>query len=428
MPTRPIVLATILLVVLVPAGLLSCANHGSRPSDNATDDDNGDDAGDDDAGDDDSVPYPIVDTGQTKCYGSSGEITCPQPGEAFDGQDSQVQGNPPAYQDNDDGTVSDLVTGLMWVQARGEKATWADALVGAPACDIGGYSDWRMPTIKELYSLIEFTGKSGQQAADSVPYLDANFFGFAYGDTGSGERLIDCQDWSATEYVGTTMMGDATTFGVNFADGRIKGYGRTDPRTHADKTLYARYVRGNPAYGINDFLDQGDGTVDDRATGLQWQQADGGTTVDWENALAYCGGLSLAGFGDWRLPNAKELQSIVDYTRAPLVTGTAAIDPVFQVTEIESYYWTSTTHREGPGGLEGSAAVYIAFGRAMGWMEVPPGSGNWQLLDVHGAGAQRSDPKTGNPADYPHGLGPQGDDIRIFNYVRCVRGGLPASS
>lgn len=45
--------------------------------------------------------------------------------------------------------------------------------------------------------------------------------------------------------------------------------------------------------------------------------------------------------------------------------------------------------------------------------------GAW--IDVHGAGCQRSDPKTGSPDDYPTGYGPQGDAIRIDNYVRCVR-------
>jgi hypothetical protein len=44
-------------------------------------------------------------------------------------------------------------------------------------------------------------------------------------------------------------------------------------------------------------------------------------------------------------------------------------------------------------------------------------------VDVHGAGAQRSDPKAGDPKQFPHGRGPQGDVIRIFNYVRLVRGG-----
>ena len=45
-------------------------------------------------------------------------------------------------------------------------------------------------------------------------------------------------------------------------------------------------------------------------------------------------------------------------------------------------------------------------------------------VDVHGSGAQRSDPKTGDPAMFPHGRGPQGDVIRIYNYVRLVRSGL----
>ena len=42
-------------------------------------------------------------------------------------------------------------------------------------------------------------------------------------------------------------------------------------------------------------------------------------------------------------------------------------------------------------------------------------------MDVHGAGAQRSDPKIGDPDDFPTGRGPQGDAIRIYNYVRLVR-------
>jgi hypothetical protein len=42
-------------------------------------------------------------------------------------------------------------------------------------------------------------------------------------------------------------------------------------------------------------------------------------------------------------------------------------------------------------------------------------------MDVHGAGGQRSDPKVGDPAQFPYGRGPQGDAIRIYNYVRLVR-------
>jgi len=58
--------------------------------------------------------------------------------------------------------------------------------------------------------------------------------------------------------------------------------------------------------------------------------------------------------------------------------------------------------------------VYVAFGEAQGQM-------NGILLDVHGAGAQRSDPKSGDPADYPQYMGPQGDVLYVYNYARAVR-------
>jgi len=398
-------------------------------------------------------PYQIVGTGQTKCYSDTAEIAPPQPGQPFYGQDAQHPGPQPSYKNNGDGTVSDLNTGLMWVKARGEKMPWADAVAGAAGCRVGGHDDWRMPTIKELYSLINFNGGCAGTVANSRPYLDTNYFEFVYGDESKGVRIIDCQDWSETQYVGKTMNGNATVFGVNFADGRIKGYPKAFPGGRIAQ-MYARYVRGNPAYGNNDFHDNGDGTITDRATGLMWQQADSGKGMNWEQALAYAASFKLAGHSDWRLPNAKELQSIVDYTRAPSITQSAAISPLFKVTPLSDgdypFFWTSTTHLDGPPDRQGAAAVYIAFGRATGWMparggggppsggpggpgqgppppnfEPPPAgdSASYQLLDVHGAGAQRSDPKAGNPQDFPHGRGPQGDVIRIYNDVRLVRGG-----
>ena len=184
-------------------------------------------------------------------------------------------------------------------------------------------------------------------------------------------------------------------------------------------TQFVRYVRGNTDYGVNNFVDNSDGTITDLATGLMWTKADSGTGMYWEDALAYAEDLDLAGYDDWRLPNAKELQSIVDYTRSPATTNSAAIDPIFNVTSITDeggnmnypFYWTSTTHANWSNS-PGRAAAYVAFGEALGYMEQPPNSGNYVLQDVHGAGAQRSDPKSGDPADWPHGRGPQGDAIR----------------
>jgi len=248
---------------------------------------------------------------------------------------------------------------------------------------------------------------------------------FQYGDTNAGERVIDSQYISVTTYVSTTMGGAKTAFGVNFADGRIKGYPINRPRQGQNKTFYVLYVRGNSDYGTNDFQNNGDDTITDNNTGLTWMQTDSGTGMPWAEALDYCENLDYAGYSDWRLPNAKELQSIVDYARSPDTTNSAAIDPIFSVTAITDeggntnypFYWTGTTHAR-LGGAE--SAVYIAFGEALGWMTAPQG-GNATLMDVHGAGAQRSDPKTGNTSDYPQGHGPQGDVIRINNYVRCVR-------
>ena len=380
-----------------------------------------------------SQNFKIVDTGQNQCYDTLHVIPFPQPGEPFYGQDAQYQGIQPAYQDNGDGTVTDTNTALMWQQMPElyNKSTFAQAVAGAATFYLAGCTDWRLPTIKELYSLIDFRGSS----FTLTPYIDTTYFGFRFGDTTLGERIIDGQYWSSTEYVGLTMGGDSTTFGVNFADGRIKGYPSEPvgpPGNQFTMTAFVRYVRGNTDYGVNNSVDNGDGTITDLATGLMWQKGDSGDTLNWVEALDYAENLSLAGYDDWRLPNAKELQSIVDYTRAPDAINPSqqgpAIDPIFGVTETESWYWTSTTLLEAPPQLgTGGHGIYITFGQAFGWMENPPGSGNYVYTNVHGAGAQRSDPKVGDPANWPYGFGPQGDEVRIYNYVRCVRGGLVSS-
>lgn len=252
---------------------------------------------------------------------------------------------------------------------------------------------------------------------DIVPFIDTDYFDFAYGDTSAGERIIDSQYASRTLYVST--VDEELLFGVNFADGRIKGYRLTI--MGSDKTFFVICVRGNTDYGINNFVDNGNGTITDQATGLMWMQNDSGSGMFWEDALDYAESLSFAGYDDWRLPDTKEQQSILDYTRSPDTTSSAAIDPVFGVTSITNeedqtdypYYWASTTHANWTATSGGSAA-YVAFGRGLGYMD-----GGWR--DVHGAGCQRSDPKIGDPDDYPTGHGPQGDAIRIYNYVRAVR-------
>ena len=421
--------------------------------------------------------YTVVDTGQTRCYDNRSEIAPPKRGQPFYGQDAQFQGHSPSYTLAPDGlTVRDNNTGLTWQRSpdtdgdgsptRRDKLTLAQAQAlpaKLNAARFGGFDDWRLPSIKELYSLFDARGTdpSGPMNLDTsrlTPFIDTHFFKFAYGDPATGERVIDSQYASSTKYVGKGARGFDKLFGVNFADGRIKGYDLFMPGGRLEKTFFVLCVRGNPSYGKNDFHDNGDGTVTDRATALTWSKADSGRGMNWQDALAWVqqkNAERFLGHDDWRLPSVKELQSIVDYTRSPDTSHSPAIDPVFNCTTITNearqidypFYWSATTHN---GFLGGSAAMYVAFGRAAGWMSPrglaggppnrrgsfgpgpggPPGAGpqganagDYHYVDVHGAGAQRSDPKAGDPAMFPHGRGPQGDVIRIYNYVRLVRGG-----
>ncbi len=385
------------------------------------------------------VAYPIVDTAQNECYDEKGiEIICPSTSTTdFYGQDAQHTGYIASYIDNGDDTTTDNVTDLMWQQSpdtdgdndidADDKLTYTAAQTYCDNLTLAGYDDWRLPDLKQLYSLMDFNGTdiSGYDGTDTtgfVPFLDTTYFDFAYGDTDAGERLIDSQYASNTLYVSNTANdGGSTLFGVNFADGRIKGYGLNV--ADVDATFFVICVRDNASYGVNDFSDNGDSTITDKATGLMWAQDDSGEGLDWEAALAWVAqknNETYLGYSDWRLPNAKELQSLLDYTRSPDTTNSAAIDALFNASTITNnanetdypYYWASTTHLKYTNIHD--QAVYLSFGRAMGYLD-----STWQ--DVHGAGAQRSDPKSGDPNDYPTGNGPQGDAVRIFNYVRLVR-------
>ncbi|MCX5859353.1 MAG: DUF1566 domain-containing protein, partial [Proteobacteria bacterium] len=304
--------------------------------------------------------YPIVDTGQTSCFGPASPVSCPAASAPFYGQDAQFNGNQPSYTLSADGlTVYDNVTGLTWQKSPDtngdgtidslDKMTFSEAQARPAvlnASRYGGYDDWRLPTIKELYSLINFAGTdpsgvSGNDTSGLVPFIDRTYFDFGYGDTARGERIIDMQYASSTRYVSTTMLGSPTMFGVNFADGRIKGYTLDmSYQGPGDARFPVRCVRG-AAYGVNDFVDNGDATITDRATGLMWAKGDSAQGLNWQEALAWVqtkNAENYLGHNDWRLPNAKELQSILDYTRAPDAVDPShqgpAIDPVFTCTQI----------------------------------------------------------------------------------------------
>ena len=127
------------------------------------------------------------------------------------------------------------------------------------------------------------------------------------------------------------------------------------PRT-GQTTSYAvgddgYFQPGNPRK--TRFVDNGNGTISDRATGLMWVQdpsqcggnfGSPGTpaTMTWANALAECLGLTwpVGGFADWRLPNVQEMAALMDMELTNLFSAA-----LFPNTKTNTYYWTSTTRK-----------------------------------------------------------------------------------
>jgi len=348
--------------------------------------------------------YVQIATGQVKTYNNSDEVTLTV-GDTFYGQDGNIQkGAVMSYTDNGDKTVTDNNTGLMWQQIPSSNDyTWQEAVDYCNSLSLGGHDDWRIPSAKELYSIANF--------GTGWPYIDTTYFHLA-----SGQVTKDEQFWTSNYYVGTTVEGGSNAaFGVNAVTGHIKAYAAQAGGPVGGK--YVRAVRG-AEYGTNDFVDNGDFTITDKNSGLMWTQNDSGEGLDWEHALSYAvtkNSENYLGHNDWRLPNVKELQGIVDYSRSPSATDATKVGPaintIFNSTPITNeagdsdygYYWTSTSANF-TSGEPYYYAWYVAFGRAV----------NAEGLDFHGAGGVRFDTKVEN--------GPLGEGgERYYNYVRLVR-------
>jgi len=275
---------------------------------------------------------PIPDTGQTQSYTDT-----------F-GEDSDYTINPPSYTKlNAQGNalpdsasswsmVKDNVTGLIWenktddgsIHDKNNKYNWDDAqsvfIKELNDKNFGGFSDWRLPTVKEL----SFIVNSGTYD----PAIDTNYF----------PNLMSFSDWPLEYWSSITNdyysdCGIAGAWYVGFVDGDVyailKSY-----------VCAVRAVRGGQSGSLDDLVINGDGTVTDTSTGLIWQQQTAGE-MTWEEAIKYCEGLSLGGYNDWRLPNRNELQSLVDYTRWHPAIDTTAF-PCDMSSMSSYYYWSST--------------------------------------------------------------------------------------
>jgi hypothetical protein len=269
-------------------------------------------------------------------------------------------GTPPSYTDLGNGVVRDNVTGLEWQQGNdSHRYTWEQAIEYCDNLSLGGYEDWRLPTIKELATIVDMS------IAHPGPTIDTTYFP---GTEAAGY-------WSSSSFAAYTPL----AWVVDFSYGGMYEY---------DTTYYTfvRAVRGGQAGTFTDvpvMQDNHDGTVTDFSTGLMWQQAT--ENLSWEQALSYCGSLKLAGYNDWRLPTWKELQSLVDYNAYKPSINSAQ----FPGTE-SGGYWSATPFAD-----NGSFAWNVYFDNGYvkssykadsGWFRAVRGGGCVPFGDSDGDG------------------------------------------
>jgi len=203
-------------------------------------------------------------------------------------------------------------------------------------------------TVKKLFCVFLFINRELEH--DIHPIYSFN------GDPCPLGIAFDSQYASTSRY--KNDEGVQMLFGVNLADGRIKGY--EEDFFGSPKTYFVQCVRGNTQYGTPEFVNNGDKTITDKQSNLMWTQDDSGSAfiigidyknaldwlqsseeddsplkdgsnkngaMDWVEALAYVQKMNnqkYLGYSDWRLPSVKELHTLTDYRYSPAKTNSPA--------------------------------------------------------------------------------------------------------
>lgn len=320
-------------------------------------------------------PVPLPATGQLMSYGV---------GDDFAAKKGIAWSASTRFVDNQDGTITDTLTGLVWLKDAGCLGTafWGDALnavsqLSSGACGLSDSSqagDWRMPNLVELESLIDVSA--------SNPALSA------------GNPFISVSNgiyWSSTSYYGG-VGGSAKALPIRLGDGRYMNDQNSNDKATAANSVWA--VRGTgsggaiqlPAtgfyipYALGDdgsvqsgirlisprFVDHNNGTLTDTMTGLTWLKQADCIHGQWSAALAavnalangQCGLSDGSIAGQWRMPNRNELESLSDRGQTNMAQyfgytylnkdGSMYQAPIFTNYYESQYYWTSTTYAADP--------------------------------------------------------------------------------
>ena len=235
------------------------------------------------------------------------------------------------------GTVTDNVTGLMWQQtpAAADGGTFpqlaqADAVTYCTGLNLAGHQDWRLPTVIELASILDYNVQSPGPTINQT----------SFPGTPGGESSAF---WTLTPAVWGGNVGGANQ--VFFYDGQV------DPNP-VTETAYLRCVRGGtgpfaaspgPA-PAGRYTIPATGTVLDTKTLLTWEQTPEGDAGSFPKmlqtaAVTYCANLGLSG-GGWRLPTANELETLVDFSQTS--STTPSIDVTFFPDTPAEEFWSAT--------------------------------------------------------------------------------------
>jgi hypothetical protein len=340
-------------------------------------------------------------TGQTTCFDSSGAvIDC-----AGTGQDGEyragIEWPASRFVDHGNGTLSDSLTGLIWLKNANcaGQLYWNDALNWANnlannACDLTDGSiagEWRLPNILELESLVNVDHGNatcgGTACGSPAAWLASQGFanmGYGYYFSSStaiqdGHRAdawtVDMDDYGnlihgskESNYFALAVKGTATGPAPVWRTGQTACYNSSGSLMACAGTGQDADIQAGAIWPDPRFSDNSDGTVTDNLTGLVWLKnakcAGGGRS--WLDALTDIAGLNFDGTmngndcgdisngdshqSDWRLPNYKELLSLVDFAR---YSPALAPPQPFLNLGTGGDFWSSTTvSRFLPGGWE----------------------------------------------------------------------------
>ena len=351
-----------------------------------------------------ALAVQLPQTGQSSCYTSSGgTIPCSGTGQDGDRQAGLPWPNPrfTVGTGAQDACVTDNLTGLVWVKTPDSTLrNWQGALNYANNLNLCGFSDWRLPTIVELESMVNagelntVAWLNEQQGFSEVQEGEQGYWSSTTGvgytkiypgdvalsvDMASGNMKTELNDKTKTEYAWPVRGGKTAAPAGIWKTGQTKCYGGAYPwgeiscsDTGQDGDLLPGVAWPNPR-----FSDNRDGTVTDNLTGLIWlknancKETVGGISkgtgvLTWSDALIWsnnlasgkCGLTDDSQVGHWRLPNRQEMLSLVDFKYAnPALSNAAGTaqglsnsspgDP-FDFVKSE-FYWSSTSCASVPG-------------------------------------------------------------------------------